>query len=175
MNAKTILAAAMLTMSAPAMAANWPAGMRDALAYCRSPDVDPLYAMDRRRLLTDKQCALRFLKATGPSTIQPKKEAADTCYEAGETEHVTLAGEIVQSATIQANDGTGEPAGVKYFAIALDRPICFQDKPTTAVTVVRADPISNEWLGRHAVIVGNLTLDEDLGITVQSIKETSFP
>jgi len=100
--------------------------------------------------------------------------AMASCYEAGETEHVTLTGDIVQSITTQANDGTGEPAGVKYFAISLDKPICFQYKPATAVTVVRADPISNEWLGHHAVVVGNLTLDEDLSITVQSIKDAKI-
>jgi hypothetical protein len=60
----SILAAALIlaAISGPAGAADWPSSMRDILAYCRSPDVDPYDAMDGRRLLTDKQCALRILE-----------------------------------------------------------------------------------------------------------------
>jgi hypothetical protein len=168
---KIILSAAMLAaLSGHAVANDWPRGMRDALEYCRSSDVDPHDAMDGVKLLTDKQCARRFLRSKNNST----PTLARACYETGDTKHVTLTGEIVQSVTTQANDGTGELAGVKYFAIALDKPICFKTDPTITDTVIRADPISKKWLGHYVAIVGNLTLDEDLSITVQSIKDAKI-
>jgi hypothetical protein len=56
------------------------------------------------------------------ATAQPPRPV---CFQNGDNENATLTGEIVASITTQTNDGTGERAGVKYFAIALDKPICF--------------------------------------------------
>jgi hypothetical protein len=47
--------------------------MHDALAYCRSPDVDPRDAMDGKRMLTDKECARRFLKNMNPA-VSPSSD-----------------------------------------------------------------------------------------------------
>ena len=69
--AAVLLLFGFLYLVAQATAEPWPSGMHDALAYCRSPDVDPAYAMDGKHMLTDKECARRFLKDINPAAREP--------------------------------------------------------------------------------------------------------
>jgi hypothetical protein len=102
----------------------------------------------------------------------------DSCFANGENEHATLRGTIVQSITLEKNDGTGEPAHHKFMAIALDKPICFLTDPQKSdpsesdwASLVKAFPIPTKWLGHHVTVTGDLVLDEDLSITVERIKD----
>jgi|SRR5580704_8765784 hypothetical protein len=104
---------------------------------------------------------------------------SNSCFADGENEHSTLHGTIVQSVTLEKNDGTGEPAHHKFRAIALDKPICFGFDPSSTdpkagewASLVKADRVPAKWLGHHVTVIGDLVLDEDLSITVERITDT---
>jgi len=94
----------------------------------------------------------------------------DSCF-AVEGERVTLRGTIIQSITLEKNDGTGESAHHKFMAIALEKPICFSTEPPINEYLVKAFPIPAKALGHCVAVIGNLVLDEDLSITVEGIKD----
>jgi hypothetical protein len=106
---------------------------------------------------------------------------AESCFQNGENQHATLRGTIVQSVTLEKNDGTGEPANHKFLAVALDKPICFGFDPSSTdskegewASLVKAPAVPIKWLGHHVAITGDLVLDEDLSITVEHIKDAAL-
>ena len=63
-------------------------------------------------------------------------------FFAGAGERVTLRGTIMQSITLEKNDGTGESAHHKFMAIALEKPICFSTEPPINEYLIKAFPSS---------------------------------
>jgi hypothetical protein len=100
--------------------------------------------------------------------------AEPTCFAGRDIDHVTLRGEIVQSAFPEGEDYSARPAGTKYMALVLDDPICFSgdDVPGTyeKFAIVEVDPVSLKWLGHHVLIVGSISVEGPV-ISVKSIKE----
>jgi hypothetical protein len=96
----------------------------------------------------------------------------DSCF-AGEGERVSLRGTIVQSITLEANDGTGEPAHTKFTAVALEKAVCFSKGPSAPQYVIRicSDIPEKKWLGHSVTLTGTLYIDEDLCFTVEHIKD----
>jgi hypothetical protein len=81
---------------------------------------------------------------------------AAPCFAGRDIDHVTLRGEIVQSAFPEGEDYSARPAGTKYTALVLDDAICFSgdDVPGTyeGFSMLEADPVSlKKWLGHHVV------------------------
>jgi hypothetical protein len=90
------------------------------------------FAMIRSRTAT---IALVTSLMVSPAHAESKPSP---CFANGENEHATLRGTIVQSVTLEKNDGTGEPAHHKFMAIALEKPICFLTDPQ------KSDPSESE-------------------------------
>ena len=98
------------------------------------------------------------------ATLASSAHAGPSCFATGENPHTKLTGEIMQSVMTEPDDGTGEPAGTKFLAFALDKPICFDYAPAEIVSVIRLYRVAQKWLGHHVEVTGNLVLDDDVDI-----------
>ncbi len=132
--------------------------------------LEPVFVFVTRALRTFGLFALIAIILLVAQDNLARAESAP-CY-AGEGERVTLRGTIVQSTTLEANDGTGEPAHTKFTAVALEKAVCFSGFSAPEYVLRICSNISQKkWLGHRVIVIGTLYIDEDLCFTVEQIKD----